>query len=486
MNNRLLRVFLCHSSRDKKYVREIYLLLKKENWIDPWLDEEKLLPGQDWHAEVEKAVEFADVVIVFLSKHSVSQEGFVQRELKLALDIADEKAEETIYIVPLRLDDCPTPRRLRGWQYVDYFPDERKQWAYHRLNLSLLKKKEQLDQNAYSVLMGSQEDKSLNPLTVDNNSRSINDSKLTTLGLGDLIQTSLAKPLSVEDSKEQYNADIVNLDSKKQQELQPQLKGSKKNEITKKNLDKAENKPKVSIKKKTYKEIPEKYKIGNIDFIKIPSGEFLMGSDFMNGARPQRSVSIAYNYWISVYPIVNFQYAKFIKSRVNDAEFGDHPVVNVSWLDAIAYVNWLNKTFIKELPIRYKFRLPSESEWEKAARGTDGRLYPWGNKHYAYSNSSGSNIGTTSVFAYSPQGDSPYGVADMVGNVWEWTRSTWRFLDDSDAELEKYFSMERIVRGGSFNDNEVVASCPTRQRFPSNTVASNLGFRIVISTIEKK
>ena len=106
---RPLRVFLCHSAKDKSAVRELYQQLRAEEWIDPWLDEEKLLPGQDWHEEIEKAVEVTDVVIVLLSKQSVSQEGYVQRELKLALDVADEKLENTIFIIPLRLDDCPAP-----------------------------------------------------------------------------------------------------------------------------------------------------------------------------------------------------------------------------------------------------------------------------------------------------------------------------------------------------------------------------------------
>ncbi len=135
--SRPLRVFLCHSSKDKAAVRELYQKLRAEEWIDPWLDEEKSLPEQDWREEIEKAVEIADVVIVLLSKQSVSQEGFVQRELKLALDVANEKPEITIFIIPLRLDDCPAPRRLHGWHYVDYFPENRKPWVIERLIASL-------------------------------------------------------------------------------------------------------------------------------------------------------------------------------------------------------------------------------------------------------------------------------------------------------------------------------------------------------------
>jgi hypothetical protein len=130
---RKLRVFLCHASQDKPIVRDVYQRLLAEGWIDPWLDEEKLLPGQDWDMEIEKAVEAADTVVVCLSNNSVNKDGYVQKELRYILDIADEKTEEKIYIIPLRFDDCLRPRRLKKWQYVDFFPKPRKDWAYQRL-----------------------------------------------------------------------------------------------------------------------------------------------------------------------------------------------------------------------------------------------------------------------------------------------------------------------------------------------------------------
>lgn len=135
--DRKLRVFLCHASQDKPVVRELYQRLNSTDWMDPWLDEEKLLPGQDWDMEIERAVESADAVIVCLSNRSITKEGYIQRELKFVLDIALEKPEGTIFIVPLRLDECELPRRLRSWQYVNYFPKERREWAYQRLLQSL-------------------------------------------------------------------------------------------------------------------------------------------------------------------------------------------------------------------------------------------------------------------------------------------------------------------------------------------------------------
>ena len=132
-----LRVFLCQSSQDKPIVRELYQRLNAEGWIDPWLDEEKLLPGQDWELEIEKAVRETDVVILCLSNKSVTKEGYVQKEIKRALDIADEKPEGVIFLIPLRFNECNLPIRLGKYQYADYFPNDRKELTFMKVLESL-------------------------------------------------------------------------------------------------------------------------------------------------------------------------------------------------------------------------------------------------------------------------------------------------------------------------------------------------------------
>jgi putative nucleotidyltransferase with HDIG domain len=114
---RSLRVFLCHSSADKPLVRDLFRRLCADG-VDAWLDETKLLPGQDWKNKIREAVRASDAVVVCLSKRSVTREGFVQAELRYALDVADEKPEGTIYLNPLLLEDCDVPDRLRQWQWV--------------------------------------------------------------------------------------------------------------------------------------------------------------------------------------------------------------------------------------------------------------------------------------------------------------------------------------------------------------------------------
>lgn len=127
-----MQVFLCHSSQDKKAVRALYRRLKDDGF-DPWLDEENILGGVRWEPEIEKAVRQSDVVLVCLSREAASKRGFVQKEIKFALDVADEQPEGTIYLIPTKLEECEVPERLKGWQWVDLFAAN----GYDKLRRSL-------------------------------------------------------------------------------------------------------------------------------------------------------------------------------------------------------------------------------------------------------------------------------------------------------------------------------------------------------------
>jgi purine-nucleoside phosphorylase len=129
---RRLRVFLCHSSGDKPAVRELYQRLLHDGF-SPWLDEVDLLGGILWESAIEDTVRKTDVVVVCLTGASVTKEGFVQREIELALDVADEKPQDRRSILPLILDECDPPRRLRKWNGIDY----RKPNAHSKLFESL-------------------------------------------------------------------------------------------------------------------------------------------------------------------------------------------------------------------------------------------------------------------------------------------------------------------------------------------------------------
>ena len=176
----------------------------------------------------------------------------------------------------------------------------------------------------------------------------------------------------------------------------------------------------------------------------VPAGPFRMG--------PSKRPCQVEAFSIDRYPVTNAQYARFVRETGRNApahwENGAisegkvlHPVVRVSWHDADAYARWAGK------------RLPLEKEWEKAARGTDGRAFPWGNDFDAArcNTKETGGRGTTPVNRTSPAGDSPYGCADMVGNVWEWCADWYRILKDV-----------RSLRGGAYWNGKYGTRCDSR------------------------
>ena len=130
--------FLCYAKENQIVVREFSQRLISEGWIDPWFDEDDILPGQIWQESVANGVRNSHAVIIFLSGEAVASEGFFQKELKLALDTAAEKPEGTIFIIPIRINECTVPEMLLKYQYVDYFgDDEHKEHVYSSLIESL-------------------------------------------------------------------------------------------------------------------------------------------------------------------------------------------------------------------------------------------------------------------------------------------------------------------------------------------------------------
>jgi TIR domain len=122
MKPNISRVFLCHSSSDKPSIRSLRRRLLDDD-IQPWFDEEDILPGQDWELAIRNAIRGSDVVLVCLSRASVSKVGYLQKEIKHVLDVADEQPEGTIFLIPVRLEPCDVPERLRRWQWVDMFEE---------------------------------------------------------------------------------------------------------------------------------------------------------------------------------------------------------------------------------------------------------------------------------------------------------------------------------------------------------------------------
>jgi formylglycine-generating enzyme required for sulfatase activity len=151
------------------------------------------------------------------------------------------------------------------------------------------------------------------------------------------------------------------------------------------------------------------------------------------------------------------------------------------------YCQWLNSLLKNELPSGLILRLPTEAEWEKAARGTDGREFPWGNEFdkNKCNTREGGRGDTTPVGSYSPRGDSPYGCADMAGNVWEWTHSLMKEYPykDNDGRENENASGSRVQRGGSFFYYEGGARCASRIDRSFIILVRGVGFRVVASPV---
>ncbi len=199
--------------------------------------------------------------------------------------------------------------------------------------------------------------------------------------------------------------------------------------------------------------------IDGAEMVYVPAGEFIMGSendnpDAWDNEKPQHTVYLD-GFWMYKTPVTNAQYRQGVEAGAcdlphntkyyNDPAYNDHPVVCVDWYQARAYCEWAGG------------RLPTETEWEKAARGTDGRQYPWGNEFdKTKCNTKESDLGDTTLVDQYPAGASPCGALDMAGNVWEWTSSLYKdypYRADDGREDVKAGGL-RVLRGGSFCNSQ--------------------------------
>lgn len=248
-------------------------------------------------------------------------------------------------------------------------------------------------------------------------------------------------------------------------------------------------------------EIPE------IDWVAIPAGLFLMGSDkdndlFANSIEHSQHEIMLSAYNIARYPITYAHYEPFVagdgylnrdywtedgwtwkgnktqpETYWNNSEWhiSNHPVVGVTWYEAYAYCCWLSAK------LGYEVRLPTEAEWERAARGTEGRIYPYSNEYNpSKGNTRDTGIGRTSAVGIFPDGASPDGVLEMSGNVWEWCQSFWSNsyveVENNDYEVDAV----RVIRGGSWYIDQYFARALYRVgASPYKSDDPTIGFRVV-------
>jgi eukaryotic-like serine/threonine-protein kinase len=226
-----------------------------------------------------------------------------------------------------------------------------------------------------------------------------------------------------------------------------------------------------------------------IPLVFVPGGEFEMGSENHPAEEPVHTVDVD-AFWIDQTEVTNALYARCVEEEAclppervssyirqayyGNSQYDNYPVTYVNWYDADAYCKWANR------------RLPTEAEWEKAARGTDQRIYPWGSQfpgkdmlNFDF------NLGGTVEVGKYPSGASPYGVLDMAGNVSEWVADWYDTqyysqspaLDPLGPETGKY----RVVRGGSWFHNRNFVRATFRFFYEPDSAFVNLGFRCAIT-----
>jgi hypothetical protein len=437
-----LQVFLCHASENKLEVKQIHERLVELGWVEPWLDVQALLPGQEWRLEIEYAVRESHIVLVCLSKKAVSKKGYVQKEIRVALEEADLMPQDTIYLIPLRLEECTVPRRLEKLEWVDYFEED----GFARLQKALKSQAEKLGFPTSSVEVESRQlRRELGDATTPHERRhyigkSLSDLGDTWPGMGVLEDGTPDFRLGWLPVTPGGTLEIKGYGSC---EVQPFYIASY--PVTRDQYD-------------IFWKAADGYKNPQWWQTDIPK-DYQMGSP-----APQHNKSSPHN-----------------------------PREKISWYQSLAFSRWLNQRLQGfELPSGSDYggnngsgmgklvvgqnaevRLPLEWEWQWAAQGaTERRMYPWGNEWQAgYANTEEAKLGQTLAVGMYPQGRALCGAYDMSGNVSEWC-------------LNRYSKsgQERAVRGGSFREGRPSAACTYRDSNIPISPNRDLGFRLVIAS----
>jgi len=486
--SRPLKIFLSYASQDKLLVRKLSERLACEEWIDPWVDEKKLLPGQDWRLKIEEAVETSDIVIICLSTNSVSKEGFVQKELRYAKEISLEKPEETIFLIPLRLDDCEPPRGLRFFQWADYFGDKQEetyQALLQSLNLRYTQKlKHEAEERARLEKVKSEQE-AAERIAAEKARQAVAERI-------DLEKKEREAAQKAEhERKERETSEMLAREREKQarieksrQEKQEQqaiqratlikrvtdtapvlrvvvvvgggvllswfLLGLIYNNVLKNFMYPARTPTKIATvistvtfqlptltptvsPSPTITPIPLPANITDdkgVQMALISEGYFTMGDEKYDNEKPVHEVYLE-SYYIDVYEVTNASYKACedegvcVPPQKKSSADQDDYYGNPKFDNyPVVYVDWNMARTYCEWR---KALLPTEAVWEKAARGTITPLnvFPWGDEIDETFANYNQNIGDTTAVGTYKKGKSIYGIYDMGGNVWEWVSSLY-------------------------------------------------------------
>ena len=445
-----IQIFLAHASEDKPAVLALHERLKQAGY-KPWLDEKDLIPGQNWRSVIPKAIADSQLFIACLSQRSIAKQGFVQREFKMALNQYADRPPNSIYLIPLRLDECDIPDlrqeeyglNLRDLHWLDYWEED----GFEQLERAITHQ--------------------FNPEP--------EEPKKTVI---------VTPPLSV------FNFEIVGVNAKGEQIK----KESKQSQYFREDLGNGITLEMVAIPGGTFLMGTEDEEIKRL-VKKFNWDEF-------RRERPQHQVTVP-PFFMGKYPITQAQW-KAIASRTdlkvkqdldfNPAYFKDRPdsdrrpVEQVNWYDAIEFCARLSKLTVRE------YRLPSEAEWEYACRAGTTTPFYFGETitgELANYNASNTYAGepngeyrqqTTPVGQFPPNA---FGLYDMHGNVWEWCADTWHdnydgAPTDGSVWTENGDDNRSLPRGGSWFSDPLLCRSAFRNDVNRRDFNNyNVGFRVV-------
>ncbi|MDB9507771.1 SUMF1/EgtB/PvdO family nonheme iron enzyme [Microcystis aeruginosa CS-338/01] len=443
-----IQIFLAHASEDKPAVLALYNRLKQAGY-KPWLDKKDLIAGQIWRDEIPKAIKASQIFLACLSGKSANKQGYIQRELRIALDTLGEMLPGTIFFIPMRLEECEIPDlrlaevglNLRDIHRLDYWEED----GFEQLERAI----------THQFKLEPEEPKQ--PVIVPEEPK---------------------QPLSV------FNFEVVGVNAKGEQ-----------------------------IKKESKQSQYFREYLGNditLEMVAIPGGTFLMGTEDeeieklvkkfnwhgFRSERPQHRVTVS-SFYMGRYPITQSQWkaiaatAKIdIDLETNPSKFkGDElPVERVNWYDAIEFCARLSKLTGRE------YRLPSEAEWEYACRAGTTTPFYFGETitgelaNYNASNTYAEEAKGEYREETTPVGQFPpnvFGLYDMHGNVWEWCADTWHdnydgAPRDGSVWIENGDDNRSPLRGGSWFF--VPLSCRSAFRLDPYRRGDDdfdLGFRVV-------
>jgi len=526
-SKRPLKVFLCHAHPDADKVRALYARLKADG-VDAWLDKENIIPGQDWEFEIRKAVRESDIVVVCLSKQ-FSQKGYRQNEVRIALEEASLQPEGEIFIIPARLEECNYLESLKRFHGVDLFEERGYEYLMRALRLRadkigavLQSKKGWL--NGFTAPVKKPAPKKIEPFkpqpapkpeepkpaAVQKSPRKwkITESILAVVFIIAIFVVGYLQNrwFPTTDIATVTPTRTVTVTSPSQTLVFTKTPANKTPDV----IPTIQTSTSALVVGSTL--VSEKDKM---TLMYIPEGEFTMGVTEANIQQilddchyfrsrcqinsngsvdtyygpssiypwfafteqvPSKNVFLN-SFWIDKTEVTNSMYSLCVgdgmcdkpkpfptrENNFDNPEFANYPVENATWDEAKTYCEWAGR------------RLPTEAEWEKAARGDDGRLFPWGNARMECAYYGGDVLSC-------PELSSPYGVFNMLNFIREWTADWYSpsyyseaiFNNPPGPDTGKY----KVVRGHGVNDllsNNMVYTMSRRKMLPTEN--DYTGFR---------